>query len=53
MKLMIAVAALITVAFLIRVCFVPGRALPKHRVRRTRLRLHLRLQPGRGFATTA
>jgi type IV secretion system protein VirD4 len=53
MKPMMVVAALIMLALLIRVCFVPGRALPKHRVRWTRIRLHLRLQPGRGFATTA
>ena len=31
--------------------FAPGRRLPRHRVRHTRLRLHLRLHPGRGYAT--
>jgi type IV secretion system protein VirD4 len=29
----------------------PGRRLPRHRVRRTRIRLHLRLHPGPGFAS--
>ena len=53
MKMMIAVAALIALAALIQFCFVPGRALPPHRVRRMRLRLRLRLHPGRGFASTS
>ena len=29
----------------------PGGGLPRHRVRHARLRLHLRLHPGRGYAT--
>jgi type IV secretion system protein VirD4 len=29
----------------------PGRRLPRHRVRHMRIRLHLRLHPGLGFAT--
>jgi len=53
MKMMIAVAALIALAALIQFCFVPGRALPPHRVRRMRLRLRIRLHPGRGFASTS
>ena len=31
--------------------FLPGRYLPGNRARHLRLRLHLRLHPGKGFAT--
>ncbi|HLK02553.1 MAG TPA: type IV secretory system conjugative DNA transfer family protein, partial [Streptosporangiaceae bacterium] len=31
--------------------FLPARYLPSHRVRHLRIRLHLRLHPGKGFAT--
>lgn len=33
--------------------FLPGRRLPRNRVRDLRLRLRLRLHPGKGHATTA
>jgi hypothetical protein len=53
-KIVIALAVILLIVGL--VCFgkwalVPGRRLPRHRVRHTRLRLHLRLHPGRGYAT--
>ena len=31
--------------------FLPGRYLPGNRARYLRLRLHLRLHPGKGFST--
>jgi type IV secretion system protein VirD4 len=34
-----------------RWCFLPSSHLPRYRVRHMRLRLHLRLHPGRGHAT--
>ena len=43
--------ALLIAAGLLRWALVPSRRLPGHRVRHTKLRLHLRLHPGRGFAT--
>ena len=51
MKYVIILAVVLTVAALWKWAFLPGRGLPRHRVRHTRFRLHLRLHPGRGFAT--
>jgi type IV secretion system protein VirD4 len=39
--------------WLLRWCFLPHSRLPRFRVRYTRLRLRLRLHPGRGHATAA
>lgn len=47
--ILISVAALLLTAA--KWAFLAGRRLPRHRVRYLRLRLHLRLHPGRGFAT--
>src|SRR5215472_13303561 len=44
------VSGLLGLAFL-RWCFVPSSRLPRYRIRHLRLRLHLRLHPGRGHAT--
>src|SRR5215470_11996663 len=44
------VSGLLGLAFL-RWCFVPSSRLPRYRIRHMRLRLHLRLHPGRGHAT--
>jgi type IV secretion system protein VirD4 len=41
---------LVVLAFL-RWCFIPTSHLPRYRIRHMRLRLHLRLHPGRGHAT--
>ena len=43
---------LLTVAIL-RWCFLPHSQLPRFRVRYLRLRLRMRLHPGRGHATIA
>jgi type IV secretion system protein VirD4 len=43
-------SCLLVLAFL-RWCFLPSSHLPRYRVRYLRLRLHLRLHPGRGHAT--
>ena len=51
MKYVIILAVVLTVAAVWKWAFLPGRGLPRHRVRHTRFRLHLRLHPGRGFAT--
>ena len=48
-------AAILAVAITCRLswaAFIPSRKLPKDRVRRMRLRLALRVHPGRGFVTT-
>src|SRR5450432_1104455 len=37
----------------IKWAFLPDRRLPRHRVRHLRIRLRLRLHPGRGHATIA
>ena len=42
----VVVLALIVAAW----AFLPARHLPAHRARQLRLRLHLRLHPGKGFA---
>jgi type IV secretory pathway TraG/TraD family ATPase VirD4 len=47
-------AALMTsllVLAVLRWCFLPSSHLPRYRIRHLRLRLHLRLHPGRGHAT--
>ncbi len=41
--------SLLVLAGLVRWALVPGRQLPGNRVRYLRLRLHLRLHPGRGY----
>ena len=51
MKALIFLGIAITFASLVRFCFVPESRLPSHRVRYLKLRLFLRLHPGRGFAT--
>ena len=51
MKALIFLGIAVTFAALVRFCFVPESRLPSHRVRYLKLRLFLRLHPGRGFAT--
>jgi type IV secretion system protein VirD4 len=51
MKIVIALAVILALAAAGKWALVPGCRLPRHRVRHTRLRLHLRLHPGRGYAT--
>ena len=46
-----ALAILIILAAAFRWAFLPARHLPGNRVRHLRIRLHLRLHPGKGFAT--
>ena len=56
MKYLIALTILIALAAALRLAwwaFGPARYLPGNRVRHLRLRLHLRLHPGKGFATLA
>jgi type IV secretion system protein VirD4 len=50
-KIIIALAVILALLAVGKWAFTPGRALPRHRVRHTRLRLHLRLHPGRGYAS--
>src|SRR5205085_2758358 len=52
-KIIDLLVVILAVAALGKWAFAPGRRLPRHRVRDTRLRLHLRLHPGRGYATAA
>jgi type IV secretion system protein VirD4 len=52
MKPVIILAVVLVLAAGWKWAFWPGRGLPRHRVRHMRIRLHLRLHPGRGFATT-
>jgi type IV secretory pathway TraG/TraD family ATPase VirD4 len=52
MKIVIILAVVLVLAVGWKWAFWPGRGLPRHRVRNMRIRLHLRLHPGRGFATT-
>ncbi len=47
----IAVAVVIVTAWFCRWAFLPARYLPRNRVRSLQVRLHLRLHPGKGFAT--
>ena len=49
-KLAIALAVLLAVAAFVAWAFLPARYLPGNRARHLRLRLHLRLHPGKGFA---
>jgi Type IV secretory system Conjugative DNA transfer len=51
-KIVIVLAVILAVAALARSAFAPGRGLPRNRVRHARVRLRLRLHPGRGMATT-
>jgi type IV secretion system protein VirD4 len=44
-------AVVLAVAAALKWAFWPSRNLPLNRVRHTRIRLHLRLHPGRGFAS--
>jgi len=50
-KIVIVLAVVLALAAFAKWALAPGRRLPRHRVRQTRLRLHLRLHPGRGYAT--
>jgi len=50
-KLAIALAIVLIVAASFAWAFLPARYLPGHRARHLRIRLHLRLHPGKGFAT--
>jgi type IV secretory pathway TraG/TraD family ATPase VirD4 len=49
-KLAIALALVLIVAAFAAWAFLPARHLPGHRARHLRIRLHLRLHPGKGFA---
>ena len=49
--LYIALAGLVLIA--VKWAFLHGRRLPRHRVRHLRIRLRLRLHPGKGHATVA
>ena len=49
-KYAIALAVLLAVAAFVSWAFLPARYLPSNRARSLRLRLHLRLHPGKGFA---
>jgi type IV secretion system protein VirD4 len=50
LKLGVAVALLIILAAVLSWAFLPARYLPGNRARHLRIRLHLRLHPGKGFA---
>ena len=50
LKYAIALAILIVLAAGLAWAFLPARHLPGHRARHLRVRLHLRLHPGKGFA---
>ena len=49
-KLAIALAVVLIAAAFATWAFLPARHLPGHRARHLRIRLHLRLHPGKGFA---
>ena len=49
-KLAILLAVLLIVAAFAAWAFLPARHLPGNRARHLRIRLHLRLHPGKGFA---
>jgi type IV secretion system protein VirD4 len=52
--MMIKCVVIVAVALILTACsawaFLPARHLPGHRARQLRMRLHLRLHPGKGFA---
>ena len=50
LKYAIALAIVLIVAAFFARAFLPARHLPGHRARHLRIRLHLRLHPGKGFA---
>ena len=50
LKYAIALAVVLVLAAIIAWAFVPARYLPGNRARYLRIRLHLRLHPGKGFA---
>ena len=50
LKYAIALAILLVLALVFTWAFLPARYLPGNRVRHLRIRLHLRLHPGKGFA---
>ena len=50
LKYVIALAVLIVLAAAFAWAFLPARHLPGNRARHLRVRLHLRLHPGKGFA---
>src|ERR1700740_2922940 len=50
-KYPIALIVLIVLAAALAWAFLPARYLPGNRARHVRIRLHLRLHPGKGFAT--
>jgi len=52
LKAAIALAILLTLAAFCAWAFLPARHLPGNRARHLRIRLHLRLHPGKGFAHT-
>jgi hypothetical protein len=49
-KYAIALAIVLLLAAMVAWAFVPPRYLPGNRARHLRIRLHLRLHPGKGFA---
>jgi len=51
MKFIILIAAAAIVLVAVKWAFLPARRLPRHRVRHLRIRLRLRLHPGRGHST--
>ena len=50
LKYVIALAVLVVLAAVFAWAFLPARHLPGNRARHLRIRLHLRLHPGKGFA---
>ncbi len=52
-KYLIALAVLLVAAAFASWAFLPARYLPGNRARHLRIRVHLRLHPGKGFATVA
>ncbi|MGH3190120.1 MAG: type IV secretory system conjugative DNA transfer family protein [Streptosporangiaceae bacterium] len=50
LKLAVALAIMIALAAFLAWAFLPARYLPGNRARHLRIRLHLRLHPGKGFA---
>src|SRR5580693_10670974 len=49
-KYAIALAVVLVLAAILTWAFIPPRYLPGNRARHVRIRLHLRLHPGKGFA---